>query len=214
MEEIRMFWIVDIIIVLIIGLCTYIGYRKGLIGVAFKITSFLIALIITGILFYPMSQFVIQNTQIDETIQKSIQDNFISKTEQEGQEDTQNPSKIITDYIEEEANEGINVVALSLSQTIVRIGVAIVLFIIVRIILIFFKKFAEIIGELPIVKQFNKSGGIIYGALKGLFIVYFILAILSLIAPMISGTAFFEQIKQSYIGSFMYNYNILLMLIF
>lgn len=209
-----MFWIVDIIIVLIIGLCTYIGYRKGLIGVAFKITSFLIALIITGILFYPMSQFVIQNTQIDETIQKSIQDNFISKTEQEGQEDTQNPSKIITDYIEEEANEGINVVALSLSQTIVRIGVAIVLFIIVRIILIFFKKFAEIIGELPIVKQFNKSGGIIYGALKGLFIVYFILAILSLIAPMISGTAFFEQIKQSYIGSFMYNYNILLMLIF
>lgn len=209
-----MFWIVDIIIVLIIGLCTYIGYRKGLIGVAFKITSFLIALIITGILFYPMSQFVIQNTQIDETIQKSIQDNFISKTEQEGQEDTQNPSKIITDYIEEEANEGINVVALSLSQTIVRIGVAIVLFVVVRIILIFFKKFAEIIGELPIVKQFNKSGGIIYGALKGLFIVYFILAILSLIAPMISGTAFFEQIKQSYIGSFMYNYNILLMLIF
>lgn len=214
MEEIRMFWIVDIIIVLIIGLCTYIGYRKGLIGVAFKITSFLIALIITGILFYPISQFVIQNTQIDETIQKSIQDNFISKTEQEGQEDTQNPSKIITDYIEEEANEGINVVALSLSQTIVRIGVAIVLFVVVRIILIFFKKFAEIIGELPIVKQFNKSGGIIYGALKGLFIVYFILAILSLIAPMISGTAFFEQIKQSYIGSFMYNYNILLMLIF
>lgn len=214
MEEIRMFWIVDIIIVLIIGLCTYIGYRKGLIGVAFKITSFLIALIITGILFYPISQFVIQNTQIDETIQKSIQDNFISKTEQEGQEDTQNPSKIITDYIEEEANEGINVVALSLSQTIVRIGVAIVLFVVVRIILIFFKKFAEIIGELPIVKQFNKSGGIIYGALKGLFIVYFILAILSLIAPMISGTTFFEQIKQSYIGSFMYNYNILLMLIF
>ena len=209
-----MFWIVDIIIVLIIGLCTYIGYRKGLIGVAFKITSFLIALIITGILFYPISQFVIQNTQIDETIQKSIQDNFISKTEQEGQEDTQNPSKIITDYIEEEANEGINVVALSLSQTIVRIGVAIVLFVVVRIILILFKKFAEIIGELPIVKQFNKSGGIIYGALKGLFIVYFILAILSLIAPMISGTAFFEQIKQSYIGSFMYNYNILLMLIF
>lgn len=209
-----MFWIVDIIIVLIIGLCTYIGYRKGLIGVAFKITSFLIALIITGILFYPISQFVIQNTQIDETIQKSIQDNFISKTEQEGQEDTQNPSKIITDYIEEEANEGINVVALSLSQTIVRIGVAIVLFVVVRIILIFFKKFAEIIGELPIVKQFNKSGGIIYGSLKGLFIVYFILAILSLIAPMISGTTFFEQIKQSYIGSFMYNYNILLMLIF
>ena len=209
-----MFWIVDIIIVLIIGLCTYIGYRKGLIGVAFKITSFLIALIITGILFYPISQFVIQNTQIDETIQKSIQENFVSKTEQEEKEDTQNPSKIITDYIEEEANEGINVVALSLSQTIVRIGVAIVLFVVVRIILIFFKKFAEIIGELPIVKQFNKSGGIIYGALKGLFIVYFILAILSLIAPMISGTAFFEQIKQSYIGSFMYNYNILLMLIF
>ena len=204
-----MFLIVDIIIVLIIALCTYIGYRKGLIGVAFKITSFLIALIITGILFYPISQFVIQNTQIDETIQKSIQENFVSKTEQEEKEDTQNPSKIITDYIEEEVNEakneGVNAVALSLSQVIVRIGVAI---------LIFFKKFAEIIGELPIVKQFNKSGGIIYGALKGLFIVYFILAILSLIAPMISGTAFFEQIKQSYIGSFMYNYNILLMLIF
>lgn len=213
-----MFLIVDIIIVLIIALCTYIGYRKGLIGVAFKITSFLIALIITGILFYPISQFVIQNTQIDETIQKSIQENFVSKTEQEEKEDTQNPSKIITDYIEEEVNEakneGVNAVALSLSQVIVRIGVAIVLFVIVRIILIFFKKFAEIIGELPIVKQFNKSGGIIYGALKGLFIVYFILAILSLIAPMISGTAFFEQVKQSYIGSFMYNYNILLMLIF
>jgi len=171
-------------------------------------------------LFYPISNIVIEKTQIDETIQQSIQEKFITDAQVEEVEaqDIKNPSKVITNYIEQSMNDvkntGINSIAFNLSRTIVRIGVAIILFVIAKILLYFFRKFAEKIAELPIIKQFNKSGGTIYGVLKGLIIVYIILGGISLIAPMISQTTVFEQINKSYIGSFMYNYNILLMLIF
>ena len=67
--------VVDFILVFIILLNVIIGYKKGLIKVAFSIFAFLIALIATLILFKPVSYFIINNTQIDENIKLIIVSN-------------------------------------------------------------------------------------------------------------------------------------------
>ena len=63
--------IIDIVIIAVILLCLYGGYRKGLIGLAFSIVSFVAALIIAFILFSPISTFVINNTEFDDNIKTS-----------------------------------------------------------------------------------------------------------------------------------------------
>ena len=71
--------LVDVIIISAIITSTYLGYRKGLVGVIFKLFAFIVSLIIVFVLYKPVSNTIINNTQIDEKIASAIY-NSLSNT--------------------------------------------------------------------------------------------------------------------------------------
>ena len=86
------------------------------------------------------------------------------------------------------------------------------IFIFIKVALKFVTFLADLIAKLPILKQFNKLGGTIYGVLEGLFIVFVGFAVVSLIAPLLD-SSILEAINSSIVGSICYNNNILLKII-
>ena len=104
--------------------------------------------------------------------------------------------------------------AQSVTNLIVNAGVWIAVFIIARILLIFIKFITALIAKLPVIKQFDKLGGILYGILEAFVILYVLLAIISFIAPMINNAEFIDALNKSFIGSMLYNNNILLKILF
>ena len=64
--------LIDLIIIGIILLFTFIGYKRGLVKIAFSLCTFFIALIISLILYKPVSALIINNTEIDEKIEDTI----------------------------------------------------------------------------------------------------------------------------------------------
>ena len=68
--------IIDLIIAGIIALCVIVGYAKGLTGALIKIVSFVLSLIIAFILYMPLSNYIINNTQIDNMIENTIISSF------------------------------------------------------------------------------------------------------------------------------------------
>lgn len=216
--------IIDLIVVGLIALSTFLGYKKGLIGVAFKILSFLIAIVITLILYRPIAGFIINNTPIAKNIESTIIEKLSSSKIEEGQiqkESTDLPN-VVVNYINSEITKTVNNtkdeivvnVAKDLSENIVNIGVMIALFIVIRIALIFAKVLLEAVAELPIVKQFNEAGGTIYGILRGVLLVYLILAIISLILPMTDKTSVLGIINNTILTKLLYNNNLILMIFF
>ena len=209
--------IIDLIIVAVIAICIIIGYVRGLTGCLIKILSFVLSLVIAFILFVPVSNFVIENTQIDENLEKSIREMIISDNKSSEEE----MPTAMSDYINKKAEEivdnakeeVVNATARDISQTIVKAGTWIALFIVARIALIFLKLITSLISKLPVIKQCDKLGGIIYGVLEGLLITYFALAVISFITP-ITNKNLSENINKSYLGSQMYNHNLLLKIIF
>lgn len=209
--------IVDLVVIGIILLCIIIGYVRGLTGSLIKILSFVLSIVIAFVLFIPVSNLVIDNTKIDENLEQSIREIII----QDNGEENNNIPSTITDYIGEQveqasdsAKESIaNSTAREVSLTIVKAGTWIVLFIVARILLICLKFITGLIARLPVIKQFDKLGGIIYGLLEGLIVVYVLLAVISFISPMLNGTLA-NAINESYVGSMMYNNNLLLKIIF
>jgi len=216
--------LIDLIIVALIALFTFLGYKKGLIKVAFKILSAIIAIIIALILFKPVSSLVINTTQIDDNLKTSISsklqgiDLSVEITEEQAEETPKFMVDFINDYIADAAKNATQniaeTVSTKLTETIINAGVILGLYVVARILLIFARFLLEGIANLPFLKQFNEIGGLIYGLLKGLFIVYFILAIISLTSPIYPNAGFLKTIDNSFIGSIMYNSNILLKLIF
>ena len=217
-------FIIDLIVIGIIFLSTFLGYRKGLIGVAFKIASFIIAIIITLILFKPISNFIINNTEFAQTIENTIVQKLSTAEIENGQikQENSNLPEVIVNYInvglQDTVNEAkdsiVKIVARNLAETIIDIIVIIGLFIITRLLLLFAKAILEAISEIPIIKQFNKAGGILYGILRGLLLIYLTLAIISLLLPMLDKTAILNIINNSILTKILYNNNIILMIFF
>ncbi len=217
--------IIDIIIVVLIILSTFLGYKKGLVGVAFKILSFILALLITLILFKPVSNYIINNTQIDETIQSVIMEKLLgSKINNDGKiekEDAQIP-EVMVDYINKSIDDTINQtkedlttqMAANLTQSSINIITMVVLFIVTRLILFIISLVLGAIAELPIIKQVDEIGGTIYGILRAIVLIYGIFAVLTFILPMIQNNNIINIIENSIIAKFMYNNNIILKIFF
>ena len=83
-----------------------------------------------------------------------------------------------------------------------------------RLVLILLTFITDLITELPIIKQFNDIGGILYGVIKALLIIYIILAIAFFIIYVTGNITISEAISNSYITKFFYNNNIILNIIF
>lgn len=215
----------DLVIIALILLSTFLGYKKGLIGVAFKIVSFIIAIIITLILYRPVANLIIEHTTWDETIENTIYEKLSGTQIEEGEkinkDETDLPG-VVVNYINDgiettvkQAQENVSqIVAKNLTQSIIQILTMLIIFAITRLLLLFAKVILEAVAELPIVKQFNEMGGILYGILRGLILVFLLLAIASFILPMINQTILLEYIEHSILTKFLYNHNIILRIFF
>lgn len=212
--------IIDIVIVAIIALCLFLGYRRGFTGSLLKILSFVLAIVIAFILFKPVSNLVINHTKWDDSLKTSIEQFITEKTSTP--EERSSLPQVIVDYIDETMAQSVNEAkevaientAQSVTNLIVNAGVWIAVFIIARILLIFIKFITALIAKLPVIKQFDKLGGILYGILEAFVILYVLLAIISFIAPMINNAEFIDALNKSFIGSMLYNNNILLKILF
>lgn len=207
----------DIFVILIIMLCILIGYKKGLIKVAVRILSFVAALIIALVLYTPISNYIIENTEIVPNLKETIQSKLYSKEETEEKQEPQNITETMQSYIDN-YTDGVKenttgYISEQLAITIVRVGTWIGLFAIAKLLMLFIRVFGDWVASIPIIKQFNKAGGTIYGVLEGFVIVYALLAVISTIKPMLGENNIYKEIEESHICKAMYENNLILNII-
>ena len=210
--------IFDIIIVAIFALNIFVCYKKGLVKLAVGLIAVLVDIILSVILYKPVSNLIIKNTGIDKKIENIIIENFSADTTDSGETKYVGVIDYLEKYAKDTANKTQNEIVYETAGTmavkITNIVVLLAIFIIIRAILLLLTFISDIITSLPLIKQFNEVGGVVYGIIKGLLIVYVILAIVFLVI-MISGKGTLSEIiSSSYITKFFYNNNILLNMIF
>ena len=216
--------IVDIIIILIFVSSIAIAYVRGLSSVIYQLASWIITIILIFVLCRPITNVIIDNTTLDETISEKIQinleDNFGENLE-EGTSISEEDSNIsnsvidlINGYISEANEKGTENIAKYVSDEISYIAVSAIvilgIFIFARVISLILKFVLDVIVSLPIFGTVNKVGGIAYGVIRAFLIIYIVLAIISLLSPTLANTGLILAIKSSHIGSIFYNDNIIL----
>lgn len=200
-------YLIDIIIIALIALTTFIGYKKGLIKVAFNLISFILAILIAIVLYKPVSSFIINYTPIDDKIEETITNQIANSDNIEKES-----HNFIENYYSDIKNASTSVIAKNISQMVINIACMIIVFIVSRIVLLFFKFSGDLIAKLPLIKQCNSVGGFLYGLLKGFIIVYILLALIAIASPLVEMEQLMKMINSSIIGNIMYNNNIILVL--
>ena len=193
--------VVDFIIVAIILLSTFLAYRKGLITLAIQLVAVVIAVILTLLLYKPVSNVIINGTGIDETIQNAILE--------EANDIMTNEEKGANQVVETIQNNMLPETARAISINIIEGTVILVLYIVIRIALKFVTAIANLVSKLPVLNQLNQLGGIIYGILRGVLIVYVILLLVNLSGEIEPQNHVYTAVEESYIGKMMNENNIL-----
>lgn len=210
--------IIDVVLVVLLLLSIFWGYKKGLINVVFNLCAFLVAIVVTFILYKPVATLVIDNTELDETIKQVILEKGITQKEETTVEKGSSVDKYIEKYaqnaITDAKNNAVESAADSIAINAVNIIVAIGLFIVVRILLIFAKALAGALAELPIIKQFDKLGGVLYGAIVGLIAIYIVLAIVFFVVSINGFEEVTDAIDGSFITKYLYGNNLILNIFF
>jgi len=212
--------IIDIIIVAIIALNIYTCYKKGLVNLAVGMIAFIAAIILAMILYKPVSNVIMENTDLDETIENVIIEKFSAETPDGQPVDVQYVSiwSYLENYIGEAVSETQNEIVADTAQTlsvkVINLIAIIVIYLVVRVALFALTFVADAITSLPILKQLDDVGGILYGVVKALIIVYVVLAILFFVVGLTANTTISSAVDSSFITKFFYNNNILLNLVF
>lgn len=199
-----MWGIIDIIILVFILLSAIGGYRKGLISLGIHLFAFVLALLISFVLYRPIGNIIINTTQVDETIQATIQKNAETMVNTKGFE-----NDLTKSLVESAENGMLPEVSKELAYNIVYLGTMIVLFLILRVCLMLVNTVANAISKLPVLDQVNKLGGAAYGVVRGIIITYAVLLIISLGIAINPTTKLAQMINDTYLAKTMLENNIL-----
>ena len=210
--------ILDVIIVAIIALNVYLCYKKGLVNLAVGLIAVFAAIILSVLFYKPVTNIIIENTQFDETLEKAIIENFSADVP----EGAQVGYTGILSYLETEVGNAVNKTqnevvyesAGAIAVKVINLISFIVIFTVVRVALFALTFIADAITSLPILKQLDDVGGILYGLIKALLIIYVVLAVVFFIANLSANATIADAISSSYVTKFFYEHNILLNILF
>ena len=192
--------VIDIILVLIVALSAFLGYKKGLVELGAKLFAGIIAIVITLIIYKPVGNIVIKNTSIDEKIENTI----LEKTTNVIDEN----SKISDNkYIQDASDNAVSQVkeevlpeqARNIAVNVVYVATALILFIVSKIVLSIVISLANAIASLTILKQFNVVCGSFYWFVIGSIISLVLILVIGTIAKLNPNGSLSKNVESTYL---------------
>ncbi len=198
----------DVFVILIIALCTYFGYKKGILCTLINIVSYLASLILSAVIIKPVNYFV-RNLTFIESINKSMNDKIVSSLSEK--------TEGVPLFLKGAASDGVVKVSESLAETltkgVVYILCAVIVFFIIKLFVGITRKTAKAARGTLLVGGADRFLGLIGGAAGGFLLVslLFVLAILFLPQPKLNILS--QNISNSVIAKSFYENNFIMNLI-
>lgn len=224
-----MFNLADIIVLAIIILSAFIGYKRGAVKTIFKIISFFVALALAFMLYKPVAVYLTENTSINKWIINTIEgknnegtlveddeENEIIQDEASKEFTFQNLPENLKEIIgiEEIKDQAITTVSHKIAAVAINIISLIGIYIVVKILLVIVSHILDGIMKVPILKQINEVLGLILGTLLGILQIYILFMIITFLASFMDLSTILVPIKESLIARILYESNIIIGFLF
>lgn len=218
--------IADIIVILIIGIFAFIGYKRGLLLSIYSFGSYLIAIFLGFILRKPVSLFI-NSTPIPEKIHENVYNKLLEVNESKAGEvtvkakdyiESLNYPSLVENFLKKnienlETERMFTSIADEISDKVTALIVSILAFlvtvIIVLIAMLVIKALIKTARKLPVIKQFDGLGGLILGTVEGLLIVCIAVLVLYLFSSREGFKPVINMVENSLIAKFFFEKNLL-----
>ena len=219
-------WIL-IVVIAIIALLGWIGFKKGLIKMVFSLVSTIAALLI-AIIFSPVVSGIMKNNEtvvgfIDEKVAAIV--NFSSEEAAEASESEQEdlisslplPESIKQSLLENNTAE--NYVSLKVDEfeeyvcrqitNVIINAIAFVITLVIAIVALWFVcNTLNLLAKLPLLRQLNATAGLAAGLAEGVLVVWILFVVLTMFAGSEFGRNAMEMIAENPLLDFLYKNNL------
>ncbi len=220
----------DYTVIGIIGIFAIIGLIRGFVFSVFKIASFFAA-IIASIKLYPVAAEYLAGTPLYGNIKKAILDNLVARYQAavpaSGQMGGNSVESVVGglsipaffkqgiagrmpkpgDFVDVQGI--LNSVGDEITKVIINILSLILVFILIRIGLMLIGLILRGLVKLPVLKQFDRFGGFVFGTVEGILIVYILCAVLLLFNSSPQFQSVFSNVDASMFAKGFYENNFL-----
>ncbi len=223
--------ILDFAVLIVLLLFAYLGYRKGLILTLFKLVSMLLSLMLTYYLQPYAGAFLKHNTKLPAILAQHIApfinlESLIGEQTKTFQVETINqlqiPSFLKTSLLENNNSEIYKMFNISglqdyfvkfLADMIINVIAVFVVFILVFMIMRLLTNALNIVSKLPVIRTFNRFGGILAGLVQATLIIWVCFLVTSFFVTSPKGAMFLQLMHQSVIAKYFYDTNVLFKMI-
>jgi len=212
--------LLDVIVIGTLVLFMYLGYRRGLLNMVYSLGSFVLAIFLAIYLFPIVAEWLMTTpvyTALKDYIIRTMGlEDMIYGTATEFIAGLPLPDMISRYLLRNstpEMFERLNVssieqfVAAYFARMAINIIALVLVFILVRLLLGFISKLFDLVGRLPVIKHFNRGGGLLFGLVQGLLIVWIGLAIMILFFLDPTGPELRQMLDDSLIVGWIYEHN-------
>ncbi|MCL2420979.1 MAG: CvpA family protein [Defluviitaleaceae bacterium] len=198
----------------------FIGYRRGLIGTVFKLISFVLAIFLASYLyptvaewmrttpvFTGLKDYIMRTMGLEDIVQAHAGETIASLPLPDllrqalTNHNTPNIFELLNVHTIEEyiagffAGMAINIIAM------------LAVFIIVRLIFEIIAGLLDLVARLPVVRTFNRGGGLLFGFIQGIIIVWLGLAFINLFFLNPTTPALATLLDESLLAGWIYEHN-------
>ena len=112
--------IFDIILIAIILLNVIICYKKGLVKLAVGLVAVFISLILALMLYKPVTNIIIKNTEIDEKVKETIINTLTTENNEDEKDETADKGmmKYMQSYVDDAVNKTKNEIVIEASEAV------------------------------------------------------------------------------------------------
>lgn len=204
----------DIIIVAIVVLAVFRGFRKGLISSAITLLSTIVALLVALKISQVVLKFFEKESSLIDLLVKRIKeadlDKVMDKVEHSELITTAGdslkgifPSGLINT---QQTNEDIAMMIIYLIGFFIIFGI-------LKLLITLILSPAKLFSKVPIIHEIDKVGGLLFGFILGLFDVLMLLALLIPIINITHNALLIQALDQSYLGKQLFENNYLLFMV-
>lgn len=213
-----------LVIAAFVALSMYNGYKEGMVKIILSFLALAITLVIVVCATPVITKAVKKTDQFQKVVNKTEEKleekgvfkegsatDMINKLDVPQQiKDTLLESNTVEKYEElsvKNANEYIvNMLAsIILTGTVFAI-LLLVVFVLVRVAI----SVLDLLSKLPLIKQMNKTGGLILGAAEGILLVWVFFVVVNIFGNTAFATMIYDQVNQNEIVTFIYNNNLVM----
>lgn len=218
-----MSWLL-ILVIAVMGITTFVGYKKGLIKMVLSLLSIVITLAAVCIVTPIISDFVKNNTGAYNKLHDAVEEKLFTEEMFSGSESEIIKKIEVPEAVREllEKNNSLEkykemgvatfkeYVTRSVTDLIFNAIIFVVSYIIVFIAVRILFAAINLISKLPLINQANKFAGLVIGFAEGLLIVWLLFAAATMLGSTDFGKSVFEQVNGNALLGFLYKNNLVM----